>query len=142
MRYQQFWQTLVHRLVRAYGNAITNHTGGKIKAEDILRRLIEQLSNLSTIAVVNIRDSVMEAVLSMGDSLSEVCQTLKGQKDVAERQLQAAQGIGSNSSNVTGSAKKGNNTPATTPNNNPKVKAFAKQRDEIQKVKYSLFHVV
>jgi hypothetical protein len=82
--------------------------------------LIEQLSNLSTIAVVNIRDAVSEAVLSIADSIGEVVRTLKQQKEICERQLPS----------TSSTSSKGKDKEKE----NPKLKAFMKQRDDIQKV--------
>ena len=95
----------------------TKTTKVTIKIEDTLRRIIEQLTMLSSIAVVNIRDSITEAVLCIADALSDICNQLKQQIQIAERQLQSE------------ASKK-----QQKDSNNPKVKAFTQQRDDCKKV--------
>lgn len=92
-----------------------------VKVEDMLRRTIEQLTMLSSMAIVNIRDAVSEAVMCIADSLSDICNQLKQQVQIAERQLN------------TETTKKGKET-------NPKVKAFTLQRDECSKVNLFCLH--
>ena len=98
----------------------------------MLRMVVEQLCTLSSMALVNIRDAVAEAALSVGASLLDCCRALKEELAVAQRQL-AAEEAGRARSKSLASA-------SAASANNPRQQALIKQKDAATKVQYITCH--
>ena len=91
--------------------------------------MIDQLVALSSMAVVNIRDSVTEASLSIAKSLLQSCIYRKNELVTVNRQILAEEG------GVQGRSK-------STAVQNPKYQACLKQRDTVHKVGFNYYIVL
>ena len=91
--------------------------------------MIDQLVALSSMAVVNIRDSVTEASLSIAKSLLQSCIYRKNELVTVNRQILAEEG------GVQGRSK-------STAVQNPKYQACLKQRDTVHKVGFNDYIVL
>jgi hypothetical protein len=114
-KYKAFWVSWVERLL-----SLPREDGGRrIIAHDILRTVADQLVALSSMAVVNIRDAVTEAALSVAQALLHACAGLRAKLETARRQIAAEE-----SSRSKAAAQQ-----------NPKYQACLKQRDSAAKVR-------
>jgi hypothetical protein len=84
-RFQSFFELLTEK-VRALP---VNTQRKSLNATEILHTVVDQLISLSSMALVNVRDAVTEAALSIGQNLLHACGELKAQIAVAQRQISA-----------------------------------------------------
>jgi hypothetical protein len=119
-RYRSFWTALVEKLL----SLPREGSNKRILGHEILRTVVDQMVALSSMAVVNIRDAVTEAALSVSEAMLQACAALRGELDTVRRQI---------------SAEEGNRSKAQAMQN-PRYQACLQQRDTITKVhKYPYF---
>ncbi len=113
-RFQHFFEVLAEKI-----RTLPVDTQKKsLNSMEILQTVVDQLGALSSMAVVNIRDAVTEAALSIAEGVLRGCGELKDQISVAQRQIAGLEAAGEHKS-----AKA-----------NPKHAAVMKQRDQATKV--------
>jgi hypothetical protein len=81
----------------AAGSSSSSSSNRRADGHDILLTVINQLVALSSIAVVNVRDAVTEAVLSVARGVLESCTALKAEAETARRQIAAEETLKSKS---------------------------------------------
>jgi hypothetical protein len=101
-KFQSFWEQWTEKVL-ALPRDNTSNTGSsifgtgapagsrKVNGLDILRNVVDQLVSLSSMAVVNIRDSVTEAALSVAKSILDGCANAKAEVITSQRQIAAAE---------------------------------------------------
>jgi hypothetical protein len=125
-KYQEFWETLSTKLL-----LLTTLTNTKKKSSnehhgfEVVRRIVELLTNFSSLGLVNIRDSITDAILSMNQSLVSTAHTAKEQRNMAKRQLEAIEKQQSNRS-------RSNATSSSAMKQNPKYLAYTQQFNSLQ----------
>jgi hypothetical protein len=106
-KFQDFWVKWVERALALPSEA------KKAPGLDMLRMAIDQLVSLSSMSVVNIRDAVTEAALSVARGLLAHCASAKNELETATRQLSAEEA----------------RTSKAVARQNPKYLACVKQKD-------------
>lgn len=102
----------------ASSSSSSSSSNKRLDGHEILRTVIDQLVALSSMAVVNIRDSVTEAALSLARGLLQGCAALKAELDTVGRQIAAEE-----SQKSKAAARQ-----------NPKYQACVKQQEVASKV--------
>ena len=86
-RFVKFWEYLSAGFLSKLEDSDTN--GGGLKAISSLRLIVDQLVTLSSMIVVNIRDVVTEATLTIGKQVSAKVDELRSKSTITNRQLAA-----------------------------------------------------
>jgi cohesin complex subunit SA-1/2 len=120
-RYVAFWEALCDILL----NTEDEHVATK-ESLNTLRLVTDQLVSLSSMAVLNIRDAVTEAALTVGQKATECCAGLRSRVDVAKRQLQAEAG------KQKAASKGATSAAAGALQKNPKYQAIQKQSARLE----------
>ena len=101
--------------------SLPRESGNKrILGHEILRTAVDQMVALSSMAVVNVRDAVTEAALSVSQAVLRACKALRVELETVQRQISAEE--------------KGRSKAQAQLN--PKYQACLKQRDTTNKVSF------
>lgn len=112
------WTEKVLTIAPATGGNGSSSSSKRLDGHEILRTVIDQLVALSSMAVVNIRDSVTEAALSVAQAVLQACAALKAELDTVGRQI----------------AAEDNQKSKAVAKQNPKYLACVKQQETATKV--------
>eukprot|EP01034_Spumella_vulgaris_P026896 gene26896-33545_t len=100
-RFQNFFELLTEK-IRALP---VNSQRKSLNASEILHTVVDQLISLSSMALLNVRDAVTEAALSIGQNLLRGCGDLKTQISVAQRQISAEEAASKSSASLKSNPK-------------------------------------
>jgi hypothetical protein len=113
-KYRGFWVAWVEKLL-----SLPRERGGKrVLGHEILRTAIDQMVALSSMAVVNVRDAVTEAALSVSEAVLQACGALRTELEATRRQIAAEE----------------SNRSKAQAMQNPRYVACVQQRDTVTKV--------
>jgi hypothetical protein len=113
-KYRSFWVAWVEKLL-----SLPRERGGKrVLGHEILRTAIDQMVALSSMAVVNVRDAVTEAALSVSEAVLQACGALRAELEATRRQIAAEE----------------SNRSKAQAMQNPRYVACVQQRDTVTKV--------
>lgn len=114
-KYKSFWIAWVEKLLSLPRESGSNK---RVLGHEIIRTVVDQMVALSSMAVVNVRDAVTEAALSVSQAVLRSCKALRVELETVQRQILADE--------------KGRTKAQAQLN--PKYQACLKQRDTSKKV--------